>query len=195
MAVADPAEDSVTETSVSDKDLPFTEVVPERPYRVAVSGYELHRELEKIIGLPVSLTNNVWIWPFKHFITYELKIRQRLTALQTVIGDIDEERLRSIEAEDECERNNASTNGARDPNVTAAFENVAQANEKDEIHASSLRLEVTPIPTPHFPPIPLGLKVLFRATAVVWHLMPFLTWKVNILKWYTDHRLALLRVS
>lgn len=57
---------------------PLAESTPERPYHVAIHGYELHRALEIIIGSSVSLYNNVWIWPFKHFISYEKQIRHRL---------------------------------------------------------------------------------------------------------------------
>ena len=66
-------------TEASKVGLPMSETVAERPYRVAISGYELLRVLYTIFGLPVSLNNNVWIWPFKHFIAYESQIRERLT--------------------------------------------------------------------------------------------------------------------
>lgn len=59
-------------------DLPLTALTPEQPYRLAINGYELHRTLETIFKQPISLGSNVWIWPFKHFITYESQIRQRL---------------------------------------------------------------------------------------------------------------------
>ena len=64
---------------------PLAESKPERPYRVAIHGYELHRALELMIGSSVSPYNNVWIWPFKHFISYERVIRQRLKDQQKLL--------------------------------------------------------------------------------------------------------------
>ena len=40
--------------------VPMADRAPEPPYRVAISGFELHRALEQTFGLPVSLNNNVW---------------------------------------------------------------------------------------------------------------------------------------
>ena len=76
----------MSETSTGD--LPLADVGPERPYRLAISGYELHRALEVIFGLPISLKNNVWIWPFKHFITYEPQIKQLLRTEQALICEL-----------------------------------------------------------------------------------------------------------
>lgn len=67
---------------------PLVESTSERPYRVAIHGYELHRALEVIIGSSVSLYNNVWIWPFKHFISYEKQIRRRLEEQETLLDII-----------------------------------------------------------------------------------------------------------
>ena len=63
---------------------PFAEPTTDRPYRVAVHGYELHRALEIVFGSSISLHNNVFIWPFKHFVTYETQIRQRLKDLEAL---------------------------------------------------------------------------------------------------------------
>lgn len=58
--------------------LPMVESSSERPHRVAVTGHDLHKALERIFNCPISLINNVWVWPFKHFILYESDIRKCL---------------------------------------------------------------------------------------------------------------------
>ena len=75
-----------------DGDLSPNILVQERPYRLAISGFELHRALEAIFGHPVSLNSNVWIWPFKHFITYESQIRQRLHREIASVGEMENPR-------------------------------------------------------------------------------------------------------
>ena len=77
------ANDLVEESSVVPATL--VDISPERPYRVAIHGYELHRALEVIIGSSISLHNNVFIWPFKHFVSYEKKIKQRLEEEEHVL--------------------------------------------------------------------------------------------------------------
>ena len=77
------------ETSTSDE-LP-TEITHERPYRLAICGYELQRALEKIFGFTISLTCNVWIWPFKQLITYEPQIRQRLKQQQGLVREMEKD--------------------------------------------------------------------------------------------------------
>ena len=67
------------------------EMTTERPYRVAIYGYELHRALEILFGIRISLNNNVWIWPFKQFITYETQIRQHLSMQQNLIREMEKD--------------------------------------------------------------------------------------------------------
>lgn len=63
---------------ISATSTPMTESSSECPHRVAVTGHDLHRALERIINCPLSLINNVWVWPFKYFIAYEAEIRKCL---------------------------------------------------------------------------------------------------------------------
>ena len=81
-----PAREPSVGKNSGDDDLPSREVPIERPYRLAIIGYALHRELEKIFGIPIATANNVCIWPFKHFISYESRIRQSYANLQASIG-------------------------------------------------------------------------------------------------------------
>lgn len=63
---------------ISATSTPMIESSTESPHRVAITGHDLHRALEKIINCPLSLINNVWVWPFKYFIVYETEIRKCL---------------------------------------------------------------------------------------------------------------------
>ena len=124
-------------------DLSLAEIAPERPYRLAICGYELHRALEIIFGAPVSLNNNVWIWPFKHFVTYESQIRQRLKSEQELVREIEKDRR---------DRDNVDPpNGAADclaertPTEYGSYDfkdrDNSEGSEDQQKYASALRLE------------------------------------------------------
>ena len=129
------------ETSTSDGML--TEITLERPYRLAICGFELHRALETIFGVPVSLTNNVWIWPFKLFITYETQIRQRLITEQGLICEMEKDRL----GRDRLTSSNGAVNRIAEASLTerASYSTEVseydESNDDDRKYAAALRLE------------------------------------------------------
>lgn len=105
--------DAIRETDTTDGDrgdLSLTAMTPEQPYRLAINGYELHRALELIFKQPVSLNSNVWIWPFKHFVTYESQIRQRLHKEKAFLKEM-ENPIEKNGASVAFERNGQETTG------------------------------------------------------------------------------------
>jgi hypothetical protein len=116
-------------------DFSLTASALERPYRLAISGFDLHRALETMFGLPVSPNNNVWIWPFKHFVTYESQIRQRL----------DTENASIREMENFRKRNGASVafeghGQAVNTIYRADEEDGAEENQEDQKYEAAIRL-------------------------------------------------------
>lgn len=94
-------ENGVVEDIPATPATPVTEVSSERPHRVAITGHDLHRALEKIFSSPISIVNNVWVWPFKHFVTYEAEIKQCLEEQTRLVGtkasDIDVDGCNTVE--------------------------------------------------------------------------------------------------
>lgn len=143
VAAPGPVDTPVIKESILDSDTPLTEVTAERPYRLSITGYELHRELEKEFGLPISLTNNVWIWPFKHFVTWEPRIRQRLITLRVSITEMEQRRLQSDGPIGQGETAGALTGLARPSTLAPEDENISEENEEAEKYNAALRLEVS----------------------------------------------------
>ena len=158
-------EDSVTSEDNSDGNVSLTEVTAERPYRLAICGYELHRELEKIFGLPVSLTNNVWIWPFKHFVSFEPKIRQRLEISRAAVSEMEGKRLLSGKPTGEDQEAQASARTARQMSLASIDGELDRVDEEDERYESSLRLKASLVPATSLYGFGiLDTKALLRAT-------------------------------
>lgn len=120
--------------SGDDGDLSPNALVLERPYRLAINGFELHRALEAIFGHPVSLNSNVWIWPFKHFITYESQIRQRLHKETASVGEMENPREK-IGASVAFERHEQT----REINGADEIDNLEKSQEEQQ-YESAVRL-------------------------------------------------------
>ena len=132
-----------SQNGTSNGDQLLTEITQQRPYRLAICGFELHRVLERIIGAPVSLTTNVWIWPFKQFITYETQIRQRLITEQSIISAMQKNRLER----DILTSSNEAVNQITEASLIerASYSDEAsepgESSENDPRYAAALRLE------------------------------------------------------
>ena len=128
-------------TSVGDGLL--TDITQQRPYRLAICGFELHRALERIFGAPVSLTNNVWIWPFKPFLTYEPQIRQRLILEQKSISEMEKDRLgRDGLASSNENADHIAESSLRKPSSSSVeASQYDEGSDDDRKYAAALRLE------------------------------------------------------
>ena len=126
----------------STGDVPLTDIAQQRPYRLAICGFELHRYLERTFKTPVSLTNNVWIWPFKPFITYEAKIRQDLVLQQELITEMKKDRL----GKDRLISLNEADNHIAEASLMDGSHSIeapehSESSEDDRKYAAARRLE------------------------------------------------------
>lgn len=125
-----------TDPSSEDReDMSLTASTLERPYRLAINGFDLHKALETIFGLPISLNNNVWIWPFKHFITYESQIRQRLHTEKASVREMQISREK-YDASVTFERHAPETNGI----YRADEEDATETSPEEQQYETALRL-------------------------------------------------------
>ncbi|ERF72397.1 hypothetical protein EPUS_07559 [Endocarpon pusillum Z07020] len=88
-----------------------------------------------MFGLPVSTNNNVFVWPFRHFVTYESQIRQRLDTENAPIGEMKHFRKRN-RASVAFEAHGQAVNtiyGADD-------EDGAEGNQDDKKYEAAIRL-------------------------------------------------------
>ena len=120
----------------------LAEITVERPYRLAICGYDLLKALEILFGMRLTLSNNVWIWPFKQIITYEDHIRQRLIAEQNFVCEMDKDHFNqgrnlsngTINSILENARTDHGSNGA------GLLEH-SESTEEDRRYASAVRLK------------------------------------------------------